>query len=92
MTAETGPVMPFRYAEIVGAPPDLDENDIRQLAAHYAFDDSAAEFNSSNAKLNAIWNFCHHTIKATSFAGIFIDGDRERKPYEADAYIDQLGW
>jgi alpha-L-rhamnosidase len=44
------------------------------------------------AKLNAIWTLCHHTIKATSFAGIFIDGDRERKPYEADAYIDQLGW
>ena len=92
MSAETGPVMPFRYAEIVGAPPGLDKDHIRQLAAHYAFDDSAAEFNSSDAKLNAIWALCRHTIKATSFAGVFIDGDRERRPYEADAYIDQLGW
>jgi hypothetical protein len=92
MTAETGPVMPFRYAEIIGAPPGLGKDDIRQLAAHYPFDDSAAEFNSSDPRLNAIWTLCHHTIKATSFAGIFIDGDRERKPYEADAYIDQLGW
>lgn len=31
-------------------------------------------------------------MAATSFAGIFVDGDRERLPYEADAYIDQLGW
>jgi hypothetical protein len=92
MTPETGPVMPFRYAEIIGAPPGLDKDHIRQLAAHYPFDDTAAVFNSSDPKLNAIWKLCHHTIKATSFAGIFIDGDRERKPYEADAYIDQLGW
>ncbi|MGI6302875.1 MAG: hypothetical protein ACOX52_17715 [Verrucomicrobiota bacterium] len=27
----------------------------------------------------------------TSFAGIYIDGDRERIPYEGDAYINQLG-
>ncbi len=92
MTAQTGPVMPFRYVEIEGAPPGLGKDDIRQLAVHYPFDDGAAQFNSSDPKLNAIWNLCHHTIKATSFAGIFIDGDRERKPYEADAYIDQLGW
>ena len=30
-------------------------------------------------------------MKATSFTGIYIDGDRERIPYEADAYINQLG-
>ncbi len=29
-------------------------------------------------------------MKATSFAGVYVDGDRERKPYEADAYINQL--
>ena len=26
-----------------------------------------------------------------AFAGIYVDGDRERIPYEADAYINQLG-
>jgi alpha-L-rhamnosidase len=31
-----------------------------------------------------------YTIKATSFCGIYVDGDRERIPYEADAYINQL--
>jgi alpha-L-rhamnosidase len=92
MTAANGPVMPFRYVEIVGAPPGLDKDHIRQIAVHYPFDDGAAEFSSSDPKLNAIWSLCRHTIKATSFAGVFIDGDRERKPYEADAFIDQLGW
>lgn len=29
-------------------------------------------------------------MKATSFTGQFIDGDRERKPYEGDNYIGQL--
>ncbi len=91
-SAQTGPVMPFRYVEIEGAPAGLDKDPIVQLAAHYPFDDNAAQFNCSDPKLNAVWNLCHHTIKATSFAGIFIDGDRERKPYEADAYIGQLGW
>ena len=92
MSGPTGPVMPFRYAEIGGAPAGLGKDDIRQLAAHYHFDDGAAEFESSDPKLNAVWELCRHTIKATSFGGVFIDGDRERKPYEADAYIDQLGW
>jgi hypothetical protein len=34
---------------------------------------------------------CKYSIKATSFTGLYIDGDRERIPYEADAYINQLG-
>ena len=38
-----------------------------------------------------VWDISKYTIKATSFAGLYIDGDRERIPYEADAYINQLG-
>jgi hypothetical protein len=41
--------------------------------------------------LDDVWALCHYSLKATSFAGIFVDGDRERIPYEADAYIAQLG-
>ena len=92
MPSEVGPVMPFRYVEVEGAPPGWGKDGIYQLAAHYPFDDQAAHFQCSDSKLNAIWDLCHHTIKATSYCGVFIDGDRERKPYEADAYIDQLGW
>ena len=92
MPAAVGPVMPFRYAEINGAPPGFGKDSVRQLAVHYPFDDGAARFDSADPKLNAVWNLCKHTIKATSFGGIFIDGDRERKPYEADAYLNALGW
>lgn len=92
MPLAIGPVMPFRYVEIEQAPATLTADDVRQLMAHYPFDDSAARFECSDEKLNAIWSLCHHTMKATSFAAVFVDGDRERKPYEADAYINQLGW
>jgi hypothetical protein len=30
-------------------------------------------------------------MEATSFCGVYVDGDRERLPYEADAYINMLG-
>lgn len=86
-----GEVTPFRYAEIEGYPGDLKPENIAQLSVHYFFDDQAAIFRSSDSALNAIWELCKYSIKATSFTSIFIDGDRERIPYEADAYIAQLG-
>jgi alpha-L-rhamnosidase len=95
MPPDIGPVMPFRYVEIENLPETTVEAltaGIRQIAVHYPFDDTAADFACSDAKLNAIWDLSKHSIKATSFAGLFVDGDRERKPYEADAYINQLGW
>lgn len=92
MPRKVGPVMPFRYVEIENAPASFSKDDVRQLAAHYAFDDRASDFRCSDEKLNAIWKLSKYSMKATSFGGIFIDGDRERKPYEADTYINQLGW
>jgi alpha-L-rhamnosidase len=92
MPKAIGPVMPFRYVEIENAPPTLKAEHVRQLTAHYPFDDAAGDFKCSDEKINAIWDMCKHTMKATSFGGIFVDGDRERKPYEADAYINMLGW
>ena len=92
MPKHVGPVMPFRFVEIINAPASLKPEHMRQQMVHYPFDDSAAHFNCSEPKLNAIWELCKYTMKTTSFAGIFVDGDRERKPYEADAYINQLGW
>ena len=41
--------------------------------------------------LNRIWEMCRYSIKATTFAGIYVDGDRERVAYEGDAYFSQLG-
>jgi hypothetical protein len=97
MPGDIGAVMPFRYVELQNMPEgttaeDLTAGGVRQIAVHYPFDDNAADFVCSDEKLNAIWALCKYSIKATSYAGVFVDGDRERKPYEADAYIDQLGW
>lgn len=87
-----GVVMPFRYVEIslrqTGAKV-LIKNAFRQQV-EYLFSDEAAAFHSSNTKLDSIWELCRYTIKATSFAGFYVDGDRERIPYEGDAYINQI--
>jgi len=42
--------------------------------------------------LDKVWDLCHYSIKATTFAGVFVDGDRERLAYEADAYLTQLSY
>ena len=85
-----GEVMPFRYCEITNCPSKLDKSSIRQLAVNYPFNDSATKFTSSSKVLNDVWELCKYSIKATSFCGTYVDGDRERIPYEADAYINQL--
>jgi len=90
MPESVGEVMPFRYCEIVDSPCQIAPSSIRQIAVHYPFDDDASRFTSSNTTLNDVWDLCKYSIKATSFCGVYVDGDRERIPYEGDAYINQL--
>jgi len=85
-----GTIMPFRFCEIEGLQVPIEHVEFRQRAYHYRFNDEAGNFVSSDTLLNRIWDLCKHTIKATSFTGYYIDGDRERIPYEADAFINQL--
>jgi len=85
-----GVVMPFRYCEIEHLQTPLTESMIRQKTYHCPFNDQASSFICSDTILNQVWNLCKQTIKATSFCGLYIDGDRERIPYEADALINQL--
>jgi alpha-L-rhamnosidase len=82
---------PFRYVEISGNSQEIKRENVTQLRYHTYFDDNASNFHSSNDVLNQVWDMCKYTIKATSFTGLYVDGDRERIPYEADAYINQLG-
>jgi alpha-L-rhamnosidase len=84
-------VEPFRYVEIDNSPSLLTAADVRQVAMLYPFDPAESSFNCNDANLNAIWNLCHYTMKAAPFCGVYIDGVRERMPYEADCYIEQLG-
>ena len=85
-----GEVAPMRYCEIEGYTGSILAQDVIRHTAIYPFDYSAAHFQCDNEQLNAIWELCKYTIKATSALGIYIDGDRERIPYEADALINQL--
>lgn len=83
-------VLPFRYVEANGTD-GVTVNELTQLALFYYFDDEASLFSSSSENLNQVWDLCKYTLKATPFLGVYCDGNRERMPYEADAYIQQLG-
>jgi len=87
-----GIVSPFRYLELTGVPTGvtLTTNSVTQQRLQTEFDDSAASFASSNTNLNQIWALCKYSMKALTFDGIYVDGDRERSPYEADTYIHMM--
>jgi len=91
MPEYTGEVTPFRYCEIEGYNGPVHASQIVQETVFYPFDDTDSDFISSDTVLNKVWDLCKYSIKATSFLGVYVDGDRERIPYEADAYINQLG-
>ena len=85
---EIGIVYPFRFAEIQWAP--CGGADLVQKAVSYPMDMAKSSLVSSDTDLVRLYDFCKRTIRATSFCGVYVDGDRERTPYEADAYINQL--
>ncbi|MCP9236488.1 sulfatase-like hydrolase/transferase [Lewinella sp. JB7] len=82
-------LLPFRYAEIDGVE-DGGLVSVTQLAYRGYWEDARSTFASSDSILDRVWDLCKYTIKATTFAGLYVDGDRERIPYEADAYLNQL--
>lgn len=87
---EWGVITPYRYVEVCG----VSESEAASFAPYrdvmFGYKESLGKFDSSNELLNDIWEICRYTIEATDFLGYYIDGDRERIPYEADAYINQL--
>ena len=76
---ELGVVMPFRYVE---TEPGVM---VQRVMVARPMDMEASSFRCSDERLNKVYDFCKYTILATSFAGLYVDGDRERIPYEADA-------
>jgi alpha-L-rhamnosidase len=88
---EFGVLLPFRWVEIEGWPGELQPEQLNRRASFAAtWNDNAAAFHSSDEMLNRIWELCRYSIKATTFAGIYVDGDRERLAYEGDAYLAQI--
>jgi alpha-L-rhamnosidase len=85
-----GNVMPFRYLELINYPGPLTSADVVQKRLATFFDTNAASFSSSSPALDRIWALCRNSMEWLSFDGIYVDGDRERKPYEADTYIHQM--
>ncbi len=83
-------LMPFRYAEVSGVQELIAAKNFTQLAFHSYWEEDQSSFDSSDTILNQIWDLCKYSIKATTFNGLYVDGDRERIPYEADAYLNQL--
>lgn len=93
LPSELGVVLPFRFVEIEPLPasaPAITLHKATLVRVQYPFDESAASFRSSSPELDQVWELCRYSILSTSFAGYYVDGDRERIPYEADAYINQL--
>ena len=90
MPSGIGEVYPFRYAIVENLPGVVDSNTVKRKMVHYPFNEKASSFISSDTILNQVWDLCKYSIKATSFTGYYIDGDRERIPYEGDALINQL--
>jgi len=83
-------VMPFRYVEIQGGESAYRIEEAEQAALFYYFDETSSSFRCSDENLMMVWDLCKYTQKATPFLGVYCDGNRERMPYEADAYIQML--
>jgi hypothetical protein len=83
-------IAPFRYVEVIG------NCKVCSVKRHEIFPkefkDSDSHFYCSDERLNRLWEFCKYSIKATAAFGLFVDGERERQPYEGDNYVNQLGW
>ncbi|MFD1747266.1 family 78 glycoside hydrolase catalytic domain [Rhizobium helianthi] len=90
-------VMPFRYVEIENTGQKLEPFPLSLEASVDKSYTRTGKINFSGAgdisvQLNRLMELGLHTMEATSFMGIFVDGDRERLAYEADCFINQLGW
>ena len=90
MPGYIGEVYPFRYVTIENYQGIIKPESVQRKMVFYRFDENASSFISSDTVLNQVWDLCKYSIKATSFTGYYVDGDRERIPYEADALINQL--
>ena len=82
-----GEVAIFRYVEVNHWGGKVT---VRRKEFYNDVPEEASEFHSSVLELDRVWEFCRHTLLATSIFPCYLDGERERMPYEGDAYITQL--
>ena len=81
----------FRYAEFLNLPDFVDENNFTDYVQAYRLiypaDFSESYFESSNEWLDTIYDFCKRTIELLNLDVYMDSPNRERLPYEADAFV-----
>ncbi len=83
-----GEIAPFRYVELHHY---YGKVTATRLSFYCDMNLSAAAFECpENPWFPHLWDFCRYSIRATSVFNCYVDGERERMPYEGDAYIAQL--
>lgn len=83
-------VVPFRWLEIEGLDAEPAAGAVARDTLRVPCDRSVATFTCDEPDLERVWRLCADTVDATTFLGVFVDGDRERIAYEGDAWINQL--
>ncbi|MBR2964325.1 MAG: family 78 glycoside hydrolase catalytic domain [Lentisphaeria bacterium] len=86
---QTPEIAPFRYVEIRN-PGGVEVAEVVRVAHFPEFDDDASKFECDIPELVNVWEFCKYSVKACVPFGLYIDGNRERMPYEADSYVTAL--
>lgn len=82
-------IAPFRYVEVNRHYGKITLHRTAWFVDGWSDDESA--FACSDERLKKVWDFCKYSIKAESVFDKYVDGERERMPYEADMLINQLG-
>ena len=88
---ELGVVMPFRAVELAYGPfASATYTNIRRVTVAYGYNLGESSFRCSDERLNRLWDYFKNCVAASTAFGLFVDGDRERLPYEGDAFGTQL--
>ena len=86
-----GVIMPFRAVELARGPfPAVTYDNVRRVVVRYGFDLGESSFRCSNPKLEKVWAYLKDCVAYSTAFGLFVDGDRERLPYEGDSLATQL--
>jgi alpha-L-rhamnosidase len=79
----------FRYAEVINTPASMTASGTVAMALVYPDQPSQSSMTTSDANLNAVWNFTKNSVEALNL-NPYVDPARERGVYEGDNYIHQL--
>ncbi len=91
LAPEIGVIRPFRYIEVEACPYRMTRNRIRKIAISYPLDRKSAAFVCDWPELEKVWKFSKNSLESATFAGVFVDGERQRIANEMNAWMQQAG-